>query len=79
MQKKREKVYTHVCTHTHTHIHTRTHAHTHTTNVNSREIREEMERARGCESTCIHYDLGTEQVIGVLQLVLCTWVAAIGC
>lgn len=45
----------------------------------SREVREEMERARGCESTCIHYDLGTKQVIGVLQLVLCTWVAAIGC
>lgn len=67
-------MYTH--TYTHTYTHARTHAHT---NVNSREIREEMERARGCESTCIHYDLGTEQVIGVLQLVLCTWVAAIGC
>lgn len=39
-----------------------------------------MDRAHGCESICIHYDLrGTEQVIGVLQLVLCTWVAAIGC
>lgn len=67
-------MYTH--TYTHTYTHARTHVHT---NVNSREIREEMERARGCESTCIHYDLGTEQVIGVLQLVLCTWVAAIGC
>lgn len=41
--------------------------------------RKEMERAHSCKSICNYYDLSTEQVIGVLQLVLCTWIAAIGC
>jgi len=41
--------------------------------------RKEMERAHSCKSIRNYYDLSTEQVIGVLQLVLCTWIAAIGC
>lgn len=41
--------------------------------------RKEMNRAHGCKNICNYYDLSTEQVIGVLQLVLCTWIAAIGC